>query len=341
MRPFGMALGRPRFQAFAELSASCPRLAVWALLVSIAAALVAPRGAEAQATLPESVPDLLAGPASPVELGVLGENVASTGAAIGLQGTSSSPLPGSVGLVGEAAGVGGVTVGGAGLVASPQGIGGRFEAPAGGFLLRGWTNGVEVFSIDGAGEVRAVAFEGDGRALSSYPDLACQTACVDGLEIGPDAIGINQLGNDSVATSKLQAGAVGISELSPGAVTSAKIADGAVTSAKLATGAVQGSKLADDAVQNHHFSAGAVTSSKISGSVAIGGAKLNGQERQVYVRLAWCVRGGELTTAATCQTEACSSGTFYPCCNGFCNCTESVTCNNVRAFNVLAPEIAP
>ena len=102
--------------------------------------------------------------ASAVGLRAVGE---SDSQSIGVVGVTESELDGSVGLVGEAVGLGGAIVGVAGLAASPTGVAGVFDNLAAGQVLSGRSAGVEVFAVGGAGDVAAASFAGDGAALAN------------------------------------------------------------------------------------------------------------------------------------------------------------------------------
>lgn len=93
-----------------------------------------------------------------VETGVVG---------FGLHGLSGSTGAGSAGLVGQSTALSGATTGVVGEVASPAGAAGVFDNTAGGSILRGLVNGVEVFAVDGTGGVSATSFTGDGTGLTN------------------------------------------------------------------------------------------------------------------------------------------------------------------------------
>ena len=132
-----------------------------------------------------SVPQLLA---TPTEIGLRSEVATTTGVTFGVHGVSNSTGAGSAGTVGQSTAGTGDTVGVVGQVASAAGSAGLFDNTAGGDILRGLNNGTEVFTVDGAGEVTATGFSGDGSMLTGVPqadDVNC-VGCVSEPELGFD-----------------------------------------------------------------------------------------------------------------------------------------------------------
>lgn len=92
---------------------------------------------------------------------VLGQVPDPTGVTFGMHGVSASTDAGSAGLVGESTATSGATLGVVGEVDSASGTAGAFDNTAGGLILSGRNNAVEVFTVNGAGDV-AVAGQVDG-----------------------------------------------------------------------------------------------------------------------------------------------------------------------------------
>jgi hypothetical protein len=86
--------------------------------------------------------------------GVYGNATSATGSSIGVKGNSSSAS--GTGVRGTATSSSGSTTGLSGYVASAGGIAGVFNNAASGKVLSGQANGVEVFSVDGIGNVNSV-----------------------------------------------------------------------------------------------------------------------------------------------------------------------------------------
>ena len=105
--------------------------------------------------------------AAPAATGLRADAGATTGVAYGVHGTSASTAAGSIGVAGEAIGASGDVVGVRGRTQSSDGSAGSFENVAGGDILRGLSNGVEVFSVLGNGNVIASSFHGDGSNLTN------------------------------------------------------------------------------------------------------------------------------------------------------------------------------
>ena len=85
--------------------------------------------------------------------GVFGNATSTTGANIGVKGTSVSTL--GTGVRGTNFSATGATIGISAYVASPSGTAAVFDNAAGGKVLSGQNNGVEKFSVDGNGNVNS------------------------------------------------------------------------------------------------------------------------------------------------------------------------------------------
>jgi hypothetical protein len=126
--------------------------------------------------------------------GLIGRATGTTFSNYGVQGTTASTI--GYGVAGFATSNSGANFGVYGMTASPSGIAGLFNNTGGGKILSAQNNGVERFSVDGAGNATATSFTGSGAGLT-----------------GVTATGI-----------------------ADNAVTSSKLADAAVTNVKLASG---------------------------------------------------------------------------------------------------------
>jgi hypothetical protein len=94
----------------------------------------------------------------------------------GAHGTSKSTDAGSAGVVGQSIAASGDVAGVYGQVASAAGAAGAFDNTAGGDLLRGLANGVELFTVGGDGGVVAASFTGDGSGLTGVVADTATTA---------------------------------------------------------------------------------------------------------------------------------------------------------------------
>ena len=109
----------------------------------------------------------------PDRAGLRASVAASSGVAVGVLGSSDDSDDGSSGLVGQATSATGDVLGVLGQTASADGSAGVFDNLAGGDVLRGLADGVEVFSVDGAGQIGA-------NALQLVNDLCFSSDCRSG-----------------------------------------------------------------------------------------------------------------------------------------------------------------
>ncbi len=140
---------------------------------------------------PPAVPEFIA---TPDKVGVQSEVADGTGITFGVHGLSYSEDDNSAGVVGESTAGVGNTIGVAGQVASAFGAAGVFNNVAGGDILRGLNDGVELFSLDSAGIVTAAGFDGDGSGLTS---VTAVSLAADGTNrtTGEFAAGVDGAGN--------------------------------------------------------------------------------------------------------------------------------------------------
>lgn len=103
---------------------------------------------------------------SPDTTAITGENADTAGVGFGVHGISNSTGGGSAGAVGQSTAAVGDVAGVVGQVASPAGTAGVFDNTAGGDVLRGLVDGVEIFRVAGTGQVTATGFSGDGSGLT-------------------------------------------------------------------------------------------------------------------------------------------------------------------------------
>lgn len=132
--------------------------------ISLATALGTAEKPRVRSTRSETTTENGLAPATTAIRGVASE---LTGASFGLHGISLSTEDDSAGVVGESTATSGATFGVLGEVQSAAGVAGAFNNTDGGKILSGLDNGVEVFSVDGAGEVTASSFVGDGSGLTN------------------------------------------------------------------------------------------------------------------------------------------------------------------------------
>jgi hypothetical protein len=158
--------------------------------------------ATAHAALPRALatPDVTALRANPSE---------TEGVVFGAQGVSQSTGTGSAGVVGQSTAVSGSVAGVYGQAASAAGAAGVFDNTAGGSILRGLSDGVEVFAVSGDGHVTAGSFEGDGSELTNLPagtasDLDC-VGCVDTPQLTDTAVTEAKLAFDPATQAELDA----------------------------------------------------------------------------------------------------------------------------------------
>lgn len=104
------------------------------------------------ASVPEDVLTKLL--AAPDAIGIGSDVTGTTGVTFGIRGISNSVGDGSAGVVGQSTAASGDVAGVVGQVASAGGAAGEFDNTAGGDILRGFNNGIEVFSVEGSGAVR-------------------------------------------------------------------------------------------------------------------------------------------------------------------------------------------
>jgi hypothetical protein len=121
------------------------------------------------------------------------------------------------------------------------------------------------------------------------------------------------------------------------AITSAMLVDGAVVSVKLADDAVTQAKIADGSVGTAEIVNGSITGAKVAAN-AISRTQLVGTETAIYAMSAGCASAGSLTTASSCTTLPCGSGSFLNC-MGACLPQPQLTCTNTLLGYLLAPSI--
>ena len=100
-------------------------------------------------------------------IALFGDARATTGATFGARGDSASTT--GRGRFGFASAASGLTIGVLGVASSAQGTAGVFHNTAGGPILLGRASSVDLFSVDGSGNVTATAFVGDGSGLTGIP----------------------------------------------------------------------------------------------------------------------------------------------------------------------------
>ena len=136
---------------------------------------------------------------TPAETALRANANAATGVTAGVHGTSISTTDGSAGVLGQSTAATGATAGVLGEVSSSGGVAGLFDNLAGGKIISGLNNGVEVLSIDGAGNlvatgsVSANALTGNAAAAFAASDQACSA--------GQVATGIDSNGDLVCATA--------------------------------------------------------------------------------------------------------------------------------------------
>ena len=121
--------------------------------------------------------------ASTIGIGLLGFATAMTGPTYGLKGYSSST--GGTGVRGLSTALTGATTGISSSVASPAGTAAAFNNTAGGKIISGQNNGVERFSVDGSGTLRASSLLGSGIVDGVAPvTVTTVSSCTVGAALG-------------------------------------------------------------------------------------------------------------------------------------------------------------
>lgn len=129
------------------------------------------------------------------------------GVVFGVHGVTQSDGNGSAGVVGQSTAASGVVAGVYGQAASAAGAAGVFDNTAGGAILRGLNDGVEMFTVAGDGQVSATSFAGDGSQLTNLPagtagDLDC-VGCVDTPQLADGAATEAKLAFDPATQAEL------------------------------------------------------------------------------------------------------------------------------------------
>ena len=257
----------------------------------------------------------------------------SGGTNYAIHGITKSSNLSSAGIIGQSIATGGVTYGVVGVVDSPNGVGGVFESTGSGDVIRGFSAGIEVFSVTPGGLVSAAEFVGDGSTIfPAVGGLACATPCVSRSEIIDDSVVDSNLAPDSITNAKI----------SGGAVTAIKIATDAVGTSELATNSVGEDEIANFSVGSAEIPANAVGSDELQtneiegvdiANNAITRSKIEGTEVEIYGKHPSCADEGDLTLSATCVSVqgGCSAGNFQTC-GGGCTGTPQACTNSLEGY---------
>jgi hypothetical protein len=163
-----------------------------------------PQRSASPATRGQKTSGALAGDPSPAALvapektAISGAPNDTTGVVVAVQGLSASSTDGSAGLLGRSTATSGDTLGVGGEVASVGGAAGVFDNTAGGDILRGFSNGTRVLTVDGNGVVGATGFAGDGSGLSGV--TADDADTVDGQDASSFAAAAHVHSGDDITS---------------------------------------------------------------------------------------------------------------------------------------------
>jgi len=227
------------------------------------------------------IPTALA--ATPDSVGLNASLAATSGINFAVRGLAASDTAGAAGVVGIASGTAGDNAGLIGQTDSAAGVAAQLDNTAGGDILRGLVNGVEMFSVDGAGLVTADAFAGDGSMLTGIAlddgMVAGGTGgvIVDGSITGADVLDGSLTGDDildgAITGADIASNAINSARIQDGAITGADIASNAIDSARIQDGTITGADIANNAIDSARIQDGAITGADIASS-AINSAKI-------------------------------------------------------------------
>jgi len=284
---------------------------------------------------------------APTATGITAEPGDTVGVVVGVHGVSDSVGTGSAGLVGHATASSNFTIGVYGVSASAGGAAGVFENTAGGTIIAGYGDGIQVFDVDGNGTFTALKFNGGGAGITDVGDLDCSAVstpnlgCIDGAtEIAWQTIGPDNIAGSAVKSEHIKSGAIRSSDIATGGVSApdildldvgaSEIASNAVGSSELDDRAVSSRAIADGSIGNTDIAANAVTYSIVNGSSSIG---------RLYEEHSDCANPGDLVLDGSCPSSSCTAGLFLNC-SGACNQASSQTCFNSLVGRMLDPAIS-
>ncbi|MCB0378411.1 MAG: tail fiber domain-containing protein, partial [Bdellovibrionales bacterium] len=140
-----------------------------------------------------------------------------------------------------------------------------------GFVFK--NNTTAVAQIDGAGNVIATSFTGNGSGLTNIGAAALAAGSVGSSEVIDNSLTASDLAANSVGTSEIVNGSVTSTDIANGTIATADIAANAITSALIAADTIVAADIATNGVGAAEIAADAVGSSEIA-TDAVGAAEI-------------------------------------------------------------------